>query len=182
MLVALIIAIIVALIKGYNPKYLFKTWTIYPFLCVEAIHVFFKITVFFDNYYFVQYAYALKQSYLYTLLIPMFYFSLYKSGLIGSAFILLGTFLNKFVMHMNGGKMPVYPSLSYLTGYVDRDNFSLASGIHMKGTSECSYKILSDWIDFGSSVMSIGDLLVMVYAFLIIYNTIKIMNKTYKLI
>ena len=46
-------------------------------------------------------------------------FGLYKPALLGSLSIAAGTVLNRFAIAQNGGHMPVFPTLSYLTGYID---------------------------------------------------------------
>ncbi|WP_415337470.1 DUF5317 family protein, partial [Clostridium perfringens] len=96
---------------------------------------------------------------------------------IGSLFILAGTFLNHIVMAANGGEMPVFPSLSYLTGYLKPNTISKVNDIHMIGTSTVKYKYLSDIIDIGYSVLSIGDILIRVFVVIIIYVTVKKTNE-----
>ncbi len=82
-------------------------------------------------------------------------------------------FLNHIVMAANGGEMPVFPSLSYLTGYLKPNTISKVNDIHMIGTSTVKYKYLSDIIDVGYSVLSIGDILIRVFVVIIIYVTVK---------
>lgn len=173
MLDAIIIAIIIAKFKKYKIAPLIKCWAIYPIVVLELTHIFCQITVFQGNYYFVQFAPIIKRVYMYTFLIPIIVYKLYKEGVIGSAFIVLGTALNNFAMNVNNGKMPVFPSLSYITGYVKEDTFSLVQDIHVLGTSDTNWSILCDVFDVGYSILSIGDIFIRLFAVIVIYNTIK---------
>jgi hypothetical protein len=97
----------------------------------------------------------------------------YISAIIGSVFMVLGGFLNNIVISANNGKMPVFPKLSYLTGYANQDLWSKISGIHVIGTETTKLKFLADIFDFGYCIMSIGDIFIRVFVFLVIFNTIK---------
>ncbi|MEG2353010.1 MAG: DUF5317 family protein [Clostridium sp.] len=176
MIETILLAIVIAKLKGYKIKALFKTWTIYPVLCLELILVFFQINTFIGNYKYIEFAPIFKSIYMYTLLIPLFTYKLYLSGFIGSICIFIGTLMNRFVMTMNGGKMPVYPSLSYLTGYVKYDSFDKVKDIHILGSQATNYKVFTDFIDLGYSILSIGDVFIRVFVFIIIYNLIKATN------
>lgn len=177
MIEVVIIALIFAKIKGYNLKPFFKSWTVYPILIFEAMYIFFQINVFMGNYEFINFAPWFKDVYMYLFLIPIFWYKEYIPALIGSAFIFVGTFLNHLVMAVNGGKMPVFPTLSYWTGYVTPNTFSKVNDIHMLGDSTVKLKFLSDILDIGYSVLSIGDVLVRVFVFIIIYVTVKKANE-----
>ena len=74
--------------------------------------------------------------------------------------------------------MPVFPTLSYLTGYSKLDAFSKVNDIHILGDETTKLKILTDIFDIGFSVLSIGDIFIRFYAFLIIYNVVKSLNVT----
>jgi hypothetical protein len=81
--------------------------------------------------------------------------------------------LNKFVIRANNGKMPVFPTLSYFTGYAKPDSFIKVNDIHVLGDSSTKFKFLTDIIDVGYSIMSIGDIFIRFFVFIIIFNTIK---------
>lgn len=179
MIEAVVIALIIAKIKGYDLKPFFKSWTIYPILIFELIYIIFQFNIFWGNYEVIKWAPWFKDVYMYLFLIPIFWYREYISALIGSAFVFLGTFLNHVVMAANGGEMPVFPSLSYFTGYLKPDTFSKVHDIHMIGTSTVKYKYLSDIIDIGYSVLSIGDILIRVFVVIIIYVTVKKTNERY---
>ncbi|MGN0028014.1 MAG: DUF5317 family protein, partial [Clostridium sp.] len=76
------------------------------------------------------------------------------------------------------GYMPVFPSLSYLTGYAKVDSFSKVKDIHILGNSSTKLKFLTDIFDIGYSVLSLGDIFIRCFVFIIIYNTIKKINLT----
>ncbi|MGG5462164.1 DUF5317 domain-containing protein [Clostridium sp. B9] len=177
MIEAVVIALIFAKIKGYNLKPFFKSWTIYPILIFELMYIFFQINIFMGNYEYINCAIWFKEIYMYLFLIPIFRYREYISALIGSVFIFAGTFLNHLVIAANGGQMPVFPSLSYLTGYVKPDTFSKIQDIHMVGDGSVKLKFLSDIIDVGYSVLSIGDILIRVFVVIIIYVTVKRVNE-----
>ena len=178
MIFSICFAILFAKIKKYKISYLFLSWTFYPIIVFTIIIFILQFSVFISNYNFVQYAPFIKTANLFTFLIPLFYYKQYKTGLIGSASIIIGTLLNKFVMAQNNGKMPVYPSLSYLTGYFKPNAIIQANdNIHIMGNENTPWKILSDYIDVGFSILSIGDLFIHFFTFWVIYQTIKVLNK-----
>jgi hypothetical protein len=176
MIITIFFAVLLSKIKHYKIKYLFSTWTTYPFIISQCILIFFQINVFCGNYYFIKYSSLIKSACLYSLLIPIFVYKLYKPALIGSGSILIGTLLNKFVISQNGGKMPVFPSLSYLTGYIKPNTLSSVNDIHILGSSSTHFKILTDYIDVGFSILSPGDLLIHLFTLIILYKTIKALN------
>ena len=90
----------------------------------------------------------------------MLVFQLYKPALIGSGSIVFGTLLNNFVISQNNGKMPAFPSLSYLTGYIKPHTFQAVNDIHVLGSGATHWKFLTDYIDFGYSILSPGDLFI----------------------
>ena len=172
----MIFQVLLAVILGKHKKYhVGKALTrvsFYPFYLVEIIYIAMQICVFFKNYDCIRYAPVLKSAILYTLLIPIFVYKLYIPALAGSGLIVVGTVLNKIVISANGGKMPVYPTLSKLTGYFSEEMLK-NSPIHTLGGSATRFKILSDYIDIGYSVLSIGDLLIHFFAFIVFYYTMK---------
>ena len=178
MLLNILIAIIIAKIKSYKIKPLLRAYPLYPFYFAEIVYIALQVCIFLDNYHFVQYARIINSLYMYSLIIPILAYKLYKPGIIGSALIVLGTFLNKFVMSQNGGKMPVYPSLSKLTGYFNETAIPATDNIHILGDESVKFKFLTDYIDIGTSVLSIGDVLIHSFVTIIIYYTIKELNSS----
>lgn len=178
MIEPMIIAIIFAKIKGYKIKPLFNTLEIYPLVLFLIMYVGLEIMIFQGNYEFINYSGIFHYIYLLSFLILIIKYKLNISAIIGSIFILVGSALNNFVIAANNGKMPVFPTLSYLTGYAKQDSFMRVNDIHIMGSGITKYKLLSDVIDVGYCVMSIGDVCIRVFAFIIIFNTIKSINKT----
>lgn len=176
MILFLLITLAFAKIKGYKIQPIFKAYALYPYFLLEFITVFLQIQIFFDNFVFVQYAPYIKTAYLMSLIIPIIVYKLYKPGLIGAGLILAGTLFNKFVMWQNGGKMPVYATFSKLTGYYSESAIATADGIHVIGSDTTRFKVLSDWIDIGYSILSIGDVLIHLFTVIIVYYAIREIN------
>lgn len=76
--------------------------------------------------------------------------------------------------------MPAFPSLTYFTGYLKGDTFSKIQDIHILGDSNVKLKYLSDFIDIGYSILSIGDIFIRVFVVIIIYVTVKKTNDEVK--
>ena len=178
MLPYILSAFILAKIKGYKIKPIFKAYSLYPYAIVELLYVLLQLSIFMHNYSFVQYTKIIGSVYLYTLIIPIMFYRLYKPGICGSVLIMIGTFLNKFVISQNGGKMPVYASLSKITGYYDQSEIQTVDSIHIIGNESTNFKFLTDYIDIGTCILSIGDVLIHSFIFIVIYYTIKEINKS----
>lgn len=179
MIETILLAFLVAKIKGYKLKPIFKCWEIYLILGFELIYLFMQISVFYGDYNFIKYASIFKTLYLYSFIIFIIKYKLYISAIVGSISIIIGSVLNNIAISMNNGKMPVFPTLSYLTGYAKYDSFSKINDIHTLGTSATKVKYLTDFIDIGYSILSIGDIFIRLFAFIIIYNAIKHINNKY---
>lgn len=177
----ILLAFLFAKIKGYKIRPLFKSWTIYPLIIFEIIYLIGQVAIFSGNYEFIEFMKSLKTFYLCTYLLLVFKYELYISSIIGAAFVFLGGVLNDIAIKANEGFMPVYPTLSYLTGYIKPESFDLVKDIHILGNSQTKLKILTDFIDLGYSILSIGDVFIRVFVFIIIYNSIrKISNSATK--
>ncbi len=176
MIETILIAFLVAKIKGYDIKPIFKSWAVYPIIVMEIINCVVQVMIFSGDYSAVGYLAMSKSFYLAIYLCLVYKYEIYSSAIIGSVFMIGGGLLNDLAIKANNGSMPVYPTLSYLTGYTSKDMFSIVDDIHVLGTAETNLKILTDFIDLGYSVLSIGDVLIRVFVFLIIYNAIKKAN------
>jgi hypothetical protein len=176
MIEALLPAIILGKIRHYKLHYLFLTWSFYPILITQIIGILAQVGVFLNNYYLVQFSSELKTSMILSFIFAMFIFRLYKPALTGSGSIIFGTLLNDFVIAQNNGKMPVFPSFSYVTGYVKPNSFQMVQGIHVLGSAATHWKFLTDYIDVGYSILSPGDVFIHFFTFLMFYYTIKAVN------
>lgn len=177
MFIDILLAVICAKIKGFRIRPIIKAYSLYPYVAVILLYLFLQANVFMGNYSYLKYASIYKSVYLYTLIIPLIAYRLYKPGFYGSIFIIIGTILNKFVMSQNGGKMPVYATLSKLTGYFNESSIKAADNIHTIGNAATKYKFLTDYIDIGYCILSIGDIFIHSFTFLVIYHVIKEINK-----
>lgn len=177
MLISILLAFIIAKIKRYHLKPLFRAYALFPFFLVEIVYWILQITIFTGHYSVIQYADYLKSAYFLALLIPILVYKLFAPALIGSASVLIGTGLNKLVIISNGGKMPVYPTLSLFTGYFSKAPLSAIDTLHCMGTDTTKLKFLCDYIDIGWSILSIGDLFIHAFAVIIMYYSIKAINR-----
>lgn len=180
MFIYMLLAALFAKIKGYRIKPILRDCSLYPLVVAEIIYIILQVNIFLGNYSYIQYASIFKTLYLYTLIIPILVHKLYKPGIYGSVLTIVGSMLNKFVMSQNGGKMPVFASLSKITGYFDEIAINTVDKIHVIGNEATKYKFLTDFIDVGYSVLSIGDVLIHSFIFIIVYNVIKEVNKDIK--
>lgn len=176
MIETIFIAILAAKIKKYKIKPLFKSWTVYPMLVMAFLYIILEFMIFKGVYSPVKYSSQFKLLLLLSVFILVVKYNLYINSIIGSVFVLLGSLCNYVAMKSNGGKMPVFVSLSKFTGYAKADIFSKVSDIHMLGTSSTKFKFLTDIFDVGYSIMSIGDILIRIFVFIIIYKAIECIN------
>ena len=176
MIETILLSFLVSKIKGYNIRPLFKSWTVYPIIFIEIVYLIGQAMIFSGNYSAIKYMALMKSLYLCSYLFLVFKYEIYGSAIIGSGCVLLGGLLNDIAIKANGGFMPVYPTLSYLTGYVRQESFSIVNDIHSLGTNNTSFKVLTDYIDLGYSILSIGDIFIRIFVFLIIYKSIRKIN------
>lgn len=177
----ILFALIYGKYRRYNIKPLFQRKEIYYVLAVEVIYICLQATLFAGNYSAIKYAGILKSIYLCTYLGLVLKHQLYKEAIIGSGFIFLGSMCNNLAMAANGGKMPVFPSLSYLTSYAKPEAFTIAHQVandfHILGDENTKLKILTDVVDIGYSILSVGDLFIRVFVVIIIYGAIRKTNQ-----
>jgi hypothetical protein len=138
-----------------------------------VIYILLEIAVFNGNYSVVGFSNVYKVLYLMAFLALIIKYSLYKSAIAGSVCVLIGGAMNDIAIAANSGKMPVFPTLSYVTGYASPDAFSKVNDIHVLGTAAVNYKYLTDVIDIGYSILSIGDVFIRVLPFIIVLYAAK---------
>jgi len=86
--------------------------------------------------------------------------------------------MNRAVMNANNGQMPVYPTLSKLTGYFSPGAIELAGDArHCMMSSVTKLKYLGDYIDVGFSIMSPGDILIHLFVTIILLGLINEFNR-----
>jgi len=179
LVVEILIVCLFAKVRHYKLKYLFQSWTFYPVLAVQLMLVVFQFSLFFNTYYFTKFISITEPAAILSFVFAMFVFRLYKPAMFGSASIVAGTLLNKFVIAQNGGKMPVFPSLSYLTGYITPEMLGSVDSLHVLGSADTKFKFLTDYIDYGYSILSPGDVLIHLFACVMLYFMIVAVNKQY---
>lgn len=178
MLETILIALIICKLKGYKIMPLFKNWTIYPVIFLEILNVIMCITLFNGNYKFLKYTKIMEVLYIFSYLPIIFKYNQYKNAIIGSLSMVIGGFLNDLAIKANGSMMPAFPRLSYITGYVKSDSFIKANDVHVLGGINTNLKFLTDIFDLGYAILSIGDIFIRFYVFVIIFGVIKSINKS----
>jgi hypothetical protein len=162
--------------KGYSVKPLFKDWSFYPFAALFIVYMVLQASVFRGNYGAGNYRDMVKTAYILTAGIMIFKHKIYRPGFAGAVCALVGGFLNTIVVRANGGKMPVYPTFTLITGYL-KSVGNLNDGLHVLGTASTKLKFLTDWIDDGWNVMSPGDVLFRLLAVIVLYYAVKSLNE-----
>ena len=176
MVVEIIIVCILARLKRLRLGPLLHTWTFYPILAVQLALVVLQGSIFFRYYGFVPLARYTEPAVILSFLPAILVFRLYRPAMIGAGSIVAGTALNRLVISQNGGHMPVYPTLSYLTGYVTPQSVASLSGLHLIDADGARLVFLSDVIDYGYCILSIGDVLIHLFACIMLYALIKAVN------
>ena len=180
MVVEILLVCLLAKLKRYKLKYLFSTWAFYPVLFVQCTLLVSQFSLFFRTYYFIQFVPLAEPAVILSFVPVLFAYGLYKPAIVGSASIIIGTVLNKFVIAQNGGKMPVFPSLSYRTGYLSPEMFGSMDSIHILGNADTKFKFLTDYIDYGYSILSLGDVLIHLFACIMLYSMIAAVNNHHR--
>ena len=179
MVVEIAIVCLIAKCRHLRLGYLWRTWTFYPILLAQCVLIAFQVTIFLRIYTLVSLSSYMEMSVILSFLFAMLAFKLYRPAVLGSAAIVAGTVLNKIAIAQNGGHMPVFPSLSYLTGYITRDMFGTADQLHVLGGAATKLPFLTDYIDYGYSVLSPGDVLIHLYACVLFFALIRAVNERY---
>lgn len=177
MIETIIVALLFSKIKGYKIKPIFKSYTIIPVVIMELVNLYSQINIFAGNYNVIQYGGIVKTFYLCAYLLMIFKYDLYKQAIIGSGLVLFGGVLNDIAIKANEGMMPVFPTLSYLTGYATTNSFNVVDDIHVLGNASTNFIWLTDIIDLGYSILSLGDVFIRGFVFIIIYSAIKKTNR-----
>lgn len=176
MIVEIILVCFLAKIKHFKIKYLFYSWTFYPILIAQCMLILFEFSIFFDTYFFVRFVPLVEPAIILSFVFALFVYQLYRPAIIGSGFIFLGTVLNKLVIAQNGGQMPAFPSFSYITGYLTPEMFGSVDSLHILGNADTKLKFLTDYLDFGYSILSIGDVFIHLFFCIMLYFLIKAVN------
>jgi len=170
--------------ESYLIKPILKQWSFYPVIFMSIFYVYLQYTIMNQNYYFLQYQHIIKNailgSYMVLGLDVLLRYEKYKEYIIACCSLLCGFTLNYIVMHFNQGKMPIFPDISYSTGYTQYNvimNASKFSDFHVLGDHTTRLIFLSDIFDIGGSIWSPGDVLCRLFAFIIVYFSVKEISK-----
>jgi len=177
--VEIIVVCILAKWKRYKLRYLLRTWTFYPVLLVQCALVVFQASIFLRQFTFTRFVPYTEAAVILSFLFAAVAFKLYRPAMLGSVLIVAGSLHNKLAIAQNGGKMPVYPTLSYLTGYVTPQIVETADSLHVLGGADTHLKFLTDYIDYGYCILSPGDLLIHLFVCVMLYSLIKAVNRRY---
>lgn len=173
MIEVLFLALILAIVKKYPLRPFFKSRVIYPIFFSLGFYIILEIMIFKGNYQWVRYSQAFHFGILLVYVFPALKFELYVPSLIGTGSMIAGSILNQVAIHFNHGKMPIFPSLSYITGYVNPRMLTQVSQIHILGDAHTRLYFLTDILDLGYTILSVGDILIRVFPFLVVYYSIK---------
>jgi hypothetical protein len=109
-----------------------------------------------------------------TLLVPIVRRRIVTPTLIGAGLTVGGTVMNKLVIAANGGKMPVYPTVSQWIGYYKEGQLDGSiDSLHVLLDGSSKLPFLADYIDLGLCILSPGDVLIHAFASIVIYYTVK---------
>lgn len=177
MIETVLLVIIFARIRGIRISDIFRSWELYPVFVCAIAYVVLQIGIFSGHYNFIIFANIYRVVYSAAVFFLIYRFKIYKPSYIAIGFMFLGMILNQVVMHANKGKMPVFPTLTLKTGYITPDKISSIDGIHVLGDSATKLKFLSDIIDIGYCIMSVGDIMVRVFLFIVLFYSFKAIKK-----
>jgi len=181
MIVFLLGALLAARRRGCALRPLLRAAPLWPLFAVELVHMGFVLAAFCGDYRFVPYGAALQTAFLLALLPPVLVYRLYRPALLGAGLCLAGTVLNRLVMAANGGRMPVLPTLSRLTGYYREGLLEQGlDSVHIAMGPAVRLGFLGDWIDLGFVILSPGDVLIHLFVSIILYASAQALTKREK--
>lgn len=174
MLVFILIPLLLAMLKGYKVSHVLRVLDLYPFFAVCALHGFFVVCAWLGNHSFVVFASALQYFLILSLLLPVMRRRLFVPSVVGLGLTLVGTAMNRVVIRANGGKMPVKPTVSEWIGYYKPGQLDGAiDDLHILLDDSAKLPFLADYIDLGVCILSPGDVLIHVFASIVVYYTVK---------
>lgn len=179
MILFVLVAFAVAKMRRYRIAPIWKDLSLYPFFSIECVYWIFQGCAFAGNYMFLPYSRYLQSAYLLSMVFPILRHRLYGRAIVGIGMVAGGTALNRLVISANAGRMPVWPTLSRLTGYFNPQALTLGfDSTHILMGKDTALNFLGDFIDVGYSIMSPGDLLIHGFTAVIVYSAIRSLNKS----
>ncbi len=134
-----------------------------------------KFSLFFHTYNFIQFVPITEPAVILSFGFAMFAYRLYKPAMFGSL-RLLPEPSEQIVIIQNGGKMPVFRACPTCPVYVTTEMFGTVDSLANLGDADTKFKILTDYIDFGYSILSPGDVLIHLFACIMLYFMIVAVN------
>lgn len=169
---------IIAKLKGYKLKPALKAPYLYPLFILELLYIFVQLSFILGNRTLLDYSRYLQIAFIAVMIPPIIKYSINLPAIIAATGVAIGSFLNNLVMNANNGLMPVFPTLSKLTGYyTDGVVEEVNDGKHIMGGQDIKLPFLSDYIDIGWTIYSPGDVLIHGFVTVIIYYYIKKVNE-----
>lgn len=180
--------------KKYNIKLIFKDWPIWLPLIMLLLYIIAEVMIFNNQMWITQYGSIVKQVTLLSYLGLVLVYNLYSTEnknqsemirfikspfMIAIICLVIGYGLNFLAISCNSGHMPVFPSNTYFTNYTNPSSFTEDS-FYILGDSTSKAIPLCDTIDIFYSNLSIGDIFVRCFAGILIYFSIKRINKKEK--
>ena len=177
MILFILLACLIAKLNKHRIAPVFRDASLYPLFSVECVYWLFQGFAFSGDFRFLPYSSYLQSAFIVSMLFPILRHKLYARAITGVGMIAAGTVLNRLVIGANGGRMPVYPTLSRLTGYFDPKSLSDGlDAVHTHMGAATALNFLGDYIDVGFSIMSPGDVLIHSFTAVILYGAIKSLN------
>lgn len=174
MLIFILVPFLIAYIKGYRIRSALQVWDLYPFFLACACHTFFAINAWCGNHTYVRFADELQFFMIVTLVLPVLTRRIVYPAFVGVGLTAVGTLMNRIAINANGGKMPVYPTVSkWISYYREGQLNGTIDQLHVLMDDSSRLVFLADYIDFGLCVLSPGDVLIHAFASIIIYYTLK---------
>jgi hypothetical protein len=188
-------AFIYAKYKKYNLIPFFKSWVAWLPISFCLAYIFFEVSIWNEHYFILKYQQMFKIATLLGYIPLCVFYRLYENDnieyqhnqlkktltspmIIGSLFLLLGSTLNRIAIFFNNGYMMTFPSNSYWTGYIKPQ--LIDDGLHKIGNAYTHIIPFCNQFDLGYSILSLGDILIRLFVFIILYNSIKQSNKIIK--
>ena len=172
MLLFFFLTLLTGRLQGWRVSGIFREKSLIPYFVLELFYLGVQTSTFCGCYWFIPYAPWIKRAYFLVLLVPILVHKLYRPAILGAGAVAAGTILNRIVISANGGKMPVFATLSLRTGYFTPNFAAVGDTLHMIGSASTRLAFLADYIDLGYCVLSIGDVLVHSFTFIIILATV----------
>ena len=178
MILFILLAIVIAKLRRYRIGVLLREPSLIPIWAIEIIFWLLQICIWRQDYRFIGLAGYLQTASILALLWPILKFRLYPQAIVGAVMVTVGSALNRIVMYVNDGMMPVVPSFSGFTKYYHEGALEVSQDVrHVIMSDTTKLNFLADYIDVGFSVISIGDVLVHLFTTVVIYCVIAKCNQ-----